>query len=449
MMAPFKESSSSTLRRWRITRFKNLVLVALVCILIVCLCRSQLPWNHKFEITLFPGCEDKELGECQVRSVLETIRYYQNSTPRQTTTNKRNLMFIKTHKCGTSSLVNTFYLMGVRSRLNFVVQQSDHPHTLALNIDPAKMRPLLPPRPGTVYNIQCQHGTFQPDAEHTIMPKETSFYSTIVRSPVSQFKSAFSFFGGERKMRKRYGKVSMDELIGHYLDQQPAPTEYDAPHSVYSINGIAADLGWYAFSESMAGSTLQEKINAFIEHLDQEMDFVMITDRMNESLILLKEYLGWNMTDIVYLNRMVSSKPKVTMSEETKARILKYQVIDVQIFDHFNKTFELHLDRVGREKVASQVKKFEEMRESFENKCFNKNMTVKGPYGSVSWEITDYGRNTNLACTFLQTRDIKLTNVVTQLQLTQDYTVPIDQPLVMRDMVSKIQRDYDNNEDPV
>ena len=199
----------------------------------------------------------------------------------------------------------------------------------------------------------------------------------------------------------------------------------------------------------MAGSTLQEKINAFIEHLDQEMDFVMITDRMDESLILLKEYLGWNMTDIMYLNRMVSSKPKVTMSEETKARILKYQVIDAQIFDHFNKTFELHLDRVGREKVASQVKKFQEIRESFENKCFNKNMTVKGPYGSVSWQITDYGRNQNVACTFLQTRDIRLTNVITQLQLTQDYTVPIDQPLVMRDIISKIQRDYDNSEDPV
>ena len=202
----------------------------------------------------------------------------------------------------------------------------------------------------------------------------------------------------------------------------------------------------------MSGSTLQEKINAFKEHLDQEMDFVMITDRMDESLILLKEYLGWNMSDIVYLNRMVSSKPKVTMSEETKARILKYQVIDAQIFDHFNQTFELHLDRVGREKVASQVKEFQEMRESFENKCFNKDKTVKGPYNSISWEISEYGKNINVACTFLQTRDVILTKVITQLQLSQDYTVPIEGnngPLLMREIVSKIQRDYDNNEDPV
>ena len=44
----------------------------------------------------------------------------------ETTTTKKNFMFIKTHKCGTSSLVNVFYLLGVRRRLNFVVQKGEH-----------------------------------------------------------------------------------------------------------------------------------------------------------------------------------------------------------------------------------------------------------------------------------------------------------------------------------
>ena len=48
----------------------------------------------------------------------------------------------------------------------------------------------------------------------------------------------------------------MDELIGHYLDQQPPPTEYDAPHSPLSINGMAADLGWSAFSDRFEIHTL-------------------------------------------------------------------------------------------------------------------------------------------------------------------------------------------------
>ena len=48
---------------------------------------------------------------------------------------KKNLMFLKTHKCGTSSLVNIFYLRGVRKKLNFVVQPDQHQlHLAELNL---------------------------------------------------------------------------------------------------------------------------------------------------------------------------------------------------------------------------------------------------------------------------------------------------------------------------
>jgi hypothetical protein len=34
----------------------------------------------------------------------------------------KNFLFLKTHKCGTSTLVNMLYLFGIRRRLNFVTQ---------------------------------------------------------------------------------------------------------------------------------------------------------------------------------------------------------------------------------------------------------------------------------------------------------------------------------------
>ena len=355
---------------------------------------------------------------------------------------KKNLMFIRTHKCGTSTLVNIFYLFGVRRRLSFVMKPN-------MNALPDLQAPSLPPRPGSSYNIQCQHVTFDPKVEHEIMPRNKSLYVTVARSTVSHFRSGFTFFGAETRTRFKYSNATMDELIGHYLDSQPEPTEYQAQHDV-TLNSIASDLGWKAFSEEMEGSTLQDKIDAFIKHLDQEIDFVMITERMDESLIILKEYLGWNMTDIVYLKRTVSSfEPHATISDVTTARILKYQVIDDQIYRYFNASFEKHLDRVGREKVASQVKEFREMREAFENKCFNKSKIIPAPYGSVSWEISDYGKNVNVACTFLQITDSVMIRVIDQVQRSLDYTVPINQTLLRQDIVSKIQRDYDNNEDPV
>ena len=89
------------------------------------------------------------------------------------------------------------------------------------------------------------------------------------------------------------------------------------------------------------------------------------------------------------------------------------------------------------------------MREAFENKCFDKNKVIDAPLQSVTWELSDYGKNINVACKILQTREDTLTRIMKQLQLSQDYTVPINDTLLEQDMVSRIQRDYDNNEDPV
>ena len=351
---------------------------------------------------------------------------------------KKNLMFIRTHKCGTSTLVNVFYLFGIRRRLNFVMNSE--------SFDPPDLeKPLLPPRPGSGYNIQCYHVRFRPKLEHLILPRHTSLYVSIVRSTVSHFKSGFTFYGAEKRLQKKYGNLTTDELIEHFLDGQPEPTEYSAKSSPI-FNSMAFDFGWQEFSEENEGSTLQMKIDAFINYLDEEMDYIMITDRMDESLIILKEYLGWNMIDIVYLKRKVSIMPKVTISDKTIARILKYQVVDDQIFHHFNASFEQHLDRLGRENVASQVKEFRKMRETFENKCFNKDKIIETRFNSVTWELSDYGKNINVACKFLQTHDAELSTIMKQLQLSQDYTVPINKTLLMQDVISRIQRDYDNNE---
>ena len=52
---------------------------------------------------------------------------------------KSNLMFVKTHKCGTSSLVNIFYLYGIRRRLNFSLKPYKHHLGLNMNILDGKL----------------------------------------------------------------------------------------------------------------------------------------------------------------------------------------------------------------------------------------------------------------------------------------------------------------------
>ena len=46
---------------------------------------------------------------------------------------------------------------------------------------------------------------------------------------------------------QKYGNVSLDELIGNYLDGIQEPTEYTAPVGKI-LNSVASDLGWKAFN---------------------------------------------------------------------------------------------------------------------------------------------------------------------------------------------------------
>ena len=57
------------------------------------------------------------------------------------TPRKKKLMFFKTHKCGTSSLVNSLYLYGIRRNLNFVL--TPYEHQLFINKPPLKLKPGL------------------------------------------------------------------------------------------------------------------------------------------------------------------------------------------------------------------------------------------------------------------------------------------------------------------
>lgn len=70
------------------------------------------------------------VGQGAASKPSDTSGKFENRTDLGGPIRKENLMFVKTHKCGTSTLVNLFYLLGIRKRLNFVM----HPYTHELHM---------------------------------------------------------------------------------------------------------------------------------------------------------------------------------------------------------------------------------------------------------------------------------------------------------------------------
>ena len=122
----------SELSFWRslgpVSRLKKLAIATLVVFLVLCLYSVQ--FHTKLEVNV-----EKIKDLVSITNTYQTqpvVQIQPQEYHGDVVTRKENFMFIKTYKCGTSSLVNVFYLLGVRRRLNFVIQRGGRAHTLDL-----------------------------------------------------------------------------------------------------------------------------------------------------------------------------------------------------------------------------------------------------------------------------------------------------------------------------
>ena len=119
---------------WRslgqVSRLKKLAIVTLAIFLILCVYSARLYTTVGIEFDIE---KIKDLVAAPMTDYSQPFVRIQDHDA-ETAARKKNFMFIKTHKCGTSSLVNVFYLLGVRRKLNFVIQRGDRAHNIQLEM---------------------------------------------------------------------------------------------------------------------------------------------------------------------------------------------------------------------------------------------------------------------------------------------------------------------------
>jgi hypothetical protein len=86
-----------------------------------------------------------------------------------------------------------------------------------------------------------------------------------------------------------------------------------------------------------------------IERLDREFDLVMVANRMEESMVLLKHLLNWPLENVVHLNlnRRKPEKSSVLSVEEREV-LSDWLAADVRIYEHFSRRFEERLAEFNR-----------------------------------------------------------------------------------------------------
>lgn len=259
---------------------------------------------------------------------------------------RRSICFLKTHKCASSSVQNLLMRYGDRNNLSFVLPPKNnylgHPkhfnRRMALDYDARR------------YDMLVHHSRFQEREMRAVLAPHPVFV-TIVREPASLFESIFSYYALERK----FGRP-LNALYKSTIDSDVSSTvDLDVRffHGKIGTNQMSFDLG-FEFDQSLNASAIE----GFVRYIDTTFDLVMVAERMNESLVLLRHLLCWDWDDVVMFKMNERNKKyKKRLEPEELEELRKLNTVDSELYRYFTRRLDERIAAFGRDRMAAEVEK--------------------------------------------------------------------------------------------
>ena len=216
--------------------------------------------------------------------------------------------------------------------------------------------------------IFASHIRFSKESVNFIFPKPEVKYITIVRHPVSQFKSAWLYYSISKLTRIPKNTINTFLTSPDALQEiQKRLNKTEFPERVFHLlNSNLYDLGLE--QESMQN---MELVKSYIDEMEREFNLVMITEYFDESLILLKRLVCWDFEDIVYY-KLRSKKKKISFGKEAENNILTWNRADAILYDHFNKTFWRKVRDAGST-FDEELNTFRKINQEYQKSCKSTN----------------------------------------------------------------------------
>ena len=202
-----------------------------------------------------------------------------------------------------------------------------------------------PHSPPFLFDVLCSHAVFSHPLISPHFPPDTK-YVAIVRDPWQLVQSAYHFY--TTTFHARYLKTSRS--FGEFIRNQSRYEPRSKPYSSFTNNRMSLDLGLPASQLTNASH-----VAPFLRELGRVFHLVLIADRFDMSMVLMRRVLRWTMKDIVYqqlnygLNRSRGKKKTAEFPDpELEKRFKRFQVFDVALYEHYVKVFDRKIAAEGR-----------------------------------------------------------------------------------------------------
>ncbi|XP_061762449.1 galactosylceramide sulfotransferase [Nerophis ophidion] len=288
-----------------------------------------------------------------------------SSPSKRTCTPKVDIMFMKTHKAASSTFLNILFRFGQKHHLRFAFPDSRNDFFYPAFFQRSHVKDY---KPGMCFNIICNHMRFNADEVAKLLPVDTS-YITILRDPAELFESSFHYFS--RVVPFTWRMPGGDKLAEFLRD----------PHYYFHPEGFNAfylkNLLFFDFGQENMLELDDPRVDEGIRSISERFQLVMLREHFEESLILLKDALCWEMEDLLFFK--LNARNSSTVSKLTpylRARALQWNALDWKLYQHFNETFWEKVDAYGRGRMAEDVAELRRRNAEMADACIEEGHAV-------------------------------------------------------------------------
>ncbi|KAM7377720.1 hypothetical protein PAMA_014160 [Pampus argenteus] len=286
-----------------------------------------------------------------------------------------HIMFLKTHKTASSTVLNMLYRFGEERNLRFALPlgyQLGYP----LPFNAHRVKGYRGPR-AIEFHIMGNHMRFNKPEVEKVMPADT-FYFSIIRDPVALAESSFAYY---KEVAPAFRKA---KGLGDFADD---PRKYYDPR--LRNNHYARNLLWFDFGldhNANFSVTLAQRGEAMIY---QAFKLILVSEYFDQSMILLRHALCWPLDAVVSFSlnarqqrpssiagmtgswmgkaaavagvgvragrSQAKTPPNLSLTEEQREKLRQWNALDWYLYKAFNRTFWKEIDRFGHAQMEQEV----------------------------------------------------------------------------------------------
>ncbi|XP_045207773.2 galactose-3-O-sulfotransferase 2-like isoform X2 [Mercenaria mercenaria] len=219
----------------------------------------------------------------------------------------QRIAYLKVPKTGSTTLACMFIRFGIRNNLSVFLSKKS-------SVSESKQKLLLK-----------QEKQFDIFATHTLY--NYTFFTHIVRNPsiIGSVGEPGQMIISNAFLAYRYTTINKDDGISSqkFIDEIVSNTSNYQLHKVMSR--------YFGISEVKNYRHMQK----ILATLNSEFSLVLVIERFNESLILLKRLLNWSFADITYSTKMLNHHGKVFLNNFQIDHLRTTNSLEYKIYEYF------------------------------------------------------------------------------------------------------------------